>query len=262
MKKEKKQEEIIEKPQKGFEEFSIDPETLNELDTLPEEESSINENIEENKDISEVEIIDKPNNELIDASSVEFINLVKENINSSAKQIKEISETMDKIEAQKGSEAFWKKSENIRTISKNVNKMSEVQQKTLDLLVLFLGSSNKMADDYDTILKTIDELGEVNGGEVEVLNYLLKIKRMVKEIKSNDERLKSISFECEQSKKKIEQLDKNYKEITDNYEKNSKISISKIRRLQGACNRQSFFILLSYLLIIAIGVVIYIKLFK
>lgn len=262
MKKEKKQEEIIEKPQKGFEEFSIDPETLNELDTLPEEESSINENIEENKDISEVEIIDKPNNELIDASSVEFINLVKENINSSAKQIKEISETMDKIEAQKGSEAFWKKSENIRTISKNVNKMSEVQQKTLDLLVLFLGSSNKMADDYDTILKTIDELGEVNGGEAEVLNYLLKIKRMVKEIKSNDERLKSISFECEQSKKKIEQLDKNYKEKTDNYEKNSKISVSKIRRLQGTCNRQSFFILLSYLLIIAIGVVIYIKLLK
>ena len=260
MKKEKKQEEIIEKPQKGFEEFSIDPETLNELDALPEEKLNTEEAT--NQATSEVEVIDEPKNEMIDASSVEFINLVKENINSCAKEIKKISETMDKIEAQKGSEAFWKKGENIRTISKNVNKMSEVQQKTLDLLVLFLGSSNKMADDYDTILKTIDELGEVNGGEAEVLDYLLKIKRMVKEIKSNDERLKLISFECEQAKKQIEQLDKNYKEKTDNYEKNSKISVSKIRRLQGRCNRQSFFILLSYILIIIIGVVIYLNLFN
>lgn len=250
MKKEKRQEEIKEEPQKAFEEFSIDPETLNELDAIKEE------------DTSEVEVIDEKKNEVIDASSVEFINLVKDNINSCTQEIKGISETMDKIEAQKSSAAFWKKSENIKIISKNISKMTEVQQKTLDLLVLFLGSSNKMAEDYDTILKTIDELGEVNGGEAEVLEYLLKIKRMVKEIKSNDERLKILTFECEQNKKKLEQLEKTYKEKTDNYEKNSKISVSKINRLQGRCNRQSFFILISYILIVAIGVVIYLKLFK
>lgn len=254
MKKEKKQEEIKEEPQKAFEEFSIDPETLNELDELKEDE--------EQETINEVEIVDNPKKELIDASSVEFINLVKDNINSCSQEIKDISSTMDKIEAQKSSAAFWKKGENIKIISKNITKMTEVQQKTLDLLVLFLGSSNKMADDYDTILKTIDELGEVNGGEAEVLNYLLKIKKMVKEIKNNDERLKALDFDCKQNKNKLEQLEKTYKEKTDNYEKNSKISISKINRLQGRCNRQSFFILISYILIIAIGVVIYLKLFK
>ncbi len=126
----------------------------------------------------------------------------------------------------------------------------------------FLGASGKMADDYDTILKTIDELGELNGGETEVLNYLLKVKRMIKEIKNNDERLKVITFNNEQLKTKVELLEKNYKEKTANYEKNSKIVISKLHRLNTRLNRQSFSILISYILIIALGVVFYLKVFK
>ena len=184
--KEKKQE----KPQRAFEEFAIDQSILDDLDNLPEEIEQVEDN---NQDLppltDEMQVIDveeEKKQEIIDAASSEFINIVRDNIQQCAKEIKEISETMQKIEDQKNSESFWKKSENIKTISKNVNKMSEVQQKTLDLLVMFLGASGKMADDYDTIMKTIDELGEVNGGEVEVLDYLLKIKKMVKEIKSNE----------------------------------------------------------------------------
>ena len=140
--------------------------------------------------------------------------------------------------------------------------MSEVQQKTLDLLVMFLGASGKMADDYDTILKTIDELGEVNGGEVEVLDYLLKIKKMVKEIKNNDERLKELQFNNKKLNTKIETIEKSYKEKTTNCEKNHKILVSKIQRMHGRLNRQSFSLLISYLLIIALGVIIYLKIFK
>jgi len=169
---------------------------------------------------------------------------------------------MDKIETQKNTESFWKKGENIKTISKYVNKMSDIQQKTLDLIVMFLGASGKMADDYDTILKTIDELGELNGGETEVLNYLLKVKRMIKEIKNNDERLKELQFNNQKLNNKIDAIEKNYKEKTASYEKNSKIVVSKLQRIHARLNRQSFAMLISYLTIIAMGVIIYLKIFK
>ena len=243
-------------PQKAFEEFAIDPSILEELDNLPEESK---ETIEVKNE--EVEIIEEPKQPVVDAASSEFINIVRNNIDFCAKEIKEVSETMEKIESQKNSESFWKKSENIRTISKYVNRVSEVQQKTLDLLVMFLGASGKMADDYDTILKTIDELGELNGGEAQVLDYLLKVKKMIKEIKNNDERLKNIIFDVEQQKKKTDELEKKYNEKLESFEKNSKIAHSKVNRLHARCNRQSFFLLFSYILIIVLGVIMYIKLF-
>lgn len=264
--KNKKEEQIAPQPQKGFEEFAIDPSVLDELDNLEdivEVEAEPTTSTEETT-TEEIEVVDQTpkKEEIIDPASTEFINIVRDNINLCAKEIKEVSETMQKIESQKGSESFWKKSENIKIISKHVNKMSEIQQKTLDLLVMFLGASGKMADDYDTILKTIDELGELNGGESEVLNYLLKVKRMIKEIKNNDERLKTITFNNEQLKTKVEMLEKNYKEKTTNYEKNSKIVVSKINRLNSRLHSQSFSILISYLLIIALGIVFYLKVFK
>lgn len=263
----RKKEKEESQPQKGFEEFAIDPSILDELDSLDDEQETINadenETIEEAVEtIEEVEVVEKKENTIVDASSVEFINIVKNNINSCAQEIKEISETMDQIEAQKNSEAFWKKGENIRTISKNVNKMSEVQQKTLDLLVMFLGASGKMADDYDTILQTIDELGELNGGEAEVLDYLLKVKRMIKEIKSNDERLKQIIFDINNHSKEIEALKDNYNKKISTFEKDFKIYNSKLKRITKKYNILTSFLLLSYILIALIGVIIYLKLFK
>lgn len=255
-KKSKKEEQ---NPKKAFEEFAIDPEILEELDNIPEE--SLEKGVEQKNSEEEVEVIDEPKKQVIDASTSEFVNIVRDNIDFCSKEIKEISETMDKIETQKTSESFWKKSENIKTISKHVSKMSEVQQKTLDLLVMFLGASGKMADDYDTILKTIDELGELNGGETEVLNYLLKVKRMIKEIKNNDERLKSIMYDLEQQKNKTIELENIYNKKVVAYEKESKLARSKVNRLHSRCNRQSFFLLIAYALIITLGTIIYIKLF-
>ena len=255
---EKESESITEKSKntkKAFEEFDIDQDILDELDEIEDETTT-----------EEVQVIDvdekKKNNVVVDAASSEFINIVRDNISLCASEIKEISETMQKIESQKNTESFWKKSENIRTISKNVNKMSEVQQKTLDLLVMFLGASGKMADDYDTILKTIDELGEVNGGEVEVLDYLLKIKKMVKEIKNNDERLKSIMYDVKTLQRKMSEMEKVYKDKVSTYEKTSKITLSRINRFKAKTNRMSFFILISYALLIVFGIIFYIKVMK
>jgi len=267
------EEQIQTGPEKGFAEFEIEKEVLDELDNLPEETIDVKEEEIESleDDIQVIDVEDKK--EIVDAASSEFINIVRENINLCAKEIKEVSETMQKIESQKNSESFWKKGENIRTISKNVNKMSEIQQKTLDLLVMFLGASGKMADDYDTILKTIDELGELNGGEVEVLDYLLKIKKMVKEIKNNDERLKAIIYNNEQLNARLDDFEKTYKEKYENlrlnyhekvesYEKNSKIIISKLNRLDKRTKKISMFVVISYILLIVVFIVFYLKVFK
>lgn len=269
-----KEETLEDLPPKGFEEFNIEKEVIDELDSLQDSIEVEAEEIKPTNLDEEIQVIDvEEKKEVIDAASSEFINIVRDNINTCAREIKEVSQTMQKIESQKNSESFWKKGENIRTISKNVNKMSEIQQKTLDLLVMFLGASGKMADDYDTILKTIDELGEVNGGEIEVLDYLLKIKKMVKEIKNNDERLKGIVFTNEKTnqrltnlettyKEKFEHLELNYKEKVNSYEKNEKIMISKINRLNKKANKTSMFTFISYLLIIGLSLIIYLKVLK
>ncbi len=267
-------EKKVNEPQKGFEEFAIDPAVLEELDNIEEDSNDNNQEstpVNEQKDETELEVIDSEiqildeklkKQALVTPSNDEFINIVKENIGFCAKEIKDVSATMDKIESQKGTESFWKKGENIKTISKYVNKMADVQQKTLDLLVMFLGASGKMAEDYDTILQTIDELGEVNGGEAEVLNYLLKIKKMVKEIKNNDERLKAIVFDVNNLKDKVKELEENYNGKIVVYEKETKINTSKINRLRVRLNNQSFFILISFILIIILAIFFYVKVIK
>lgn len=262
-----KSKQAEEAPQKGFEEFMIDQDILDELDSLEEvneeqKEAILDAKAEDIEQEAEIEIMEeKKDNPITDASSNEFINIIRENIDFCTKEIKDISETMEQIESQKNSESFWKKSENIRTLSKHVNKMSNVQQKTLDLLVMFLGASGKMAEDYDTIIKTIDELGELNGGQAEVLDYLLKVKRMIKEIKNNDERLKEIMYDNQKLKESVARLEQNYQSKVQSYEKNAKLTSSRVVRFHNRLNHQSFFIFLSYLLIIAIGIILYIKVF-
>ena len=96
---------------------------------------------------------------------------------------------------------------------------------------------------------------------------------MVKEIKSNDERLKEIIFENKQLdkrlttlettyKQKFENLELNYKEKIDSYDKSQKITISKLNRLTRKIKNLSFSNFITYLFLIAVGVIIYLKLFK
>lgn len=284
-----KKEEEIRKP-KAFEEFDIEQSVLDELDALPSSEeenkevTSSDDNVsteelkeeEPSKEELEAEIVEllpeeynkgkKPN--LADINSQEYTAIIRDNIQFCTDQIKEISSSMADIEKQKGSESFWKKSENIKTISRYVSKVSDVQQKTLDLLVLLLGASGRMVDDYDTIMQTIDELSELNGGEAEVLNYLLKVKKMIKEIKDNDQRLKDIMYNNEVMAKKIDDFEK----VIDKYNKDMVTRInsfngelakerSKNRRLETKLNRNSFIIFLAFLVIAILAVVLYVKVF-
>lgn len=272
----------------AFSEFDIDKDVLDELDNLEiEQENNELETINELEDtIEKVEdyieetdnFIDKTKEELtivdvekttqelnmIDINSQEYSTIIRENINFCTKEIKEISVHMEGIEKQKNGESFWKKSENIKTISRYVSRITDVQQKTLDLLVLILGASGKMVDDYDTIMSTIDELSDLNGGEAEVLNYLLKVKKMIKEIKDNDQRLKDIMNnnkilinKAEDFEKKLQNVTNNNIQMINNVNKEINIEKSKNKRLEGKINRNSFYIFLSFLLTAGLGGLFY-----
>ena len=77
-----------------------------------------------------------------------------------------------------------------------------------------------------------------------------------------DERLKAIIYDLEEQKKKTIELENNYNQKLTVYEKESKLAHSKVNRLHAKCNRLSLFILITYILIITLGAIIYFKLFK
>lgn len=268
---ETKEEEQPKKPI-AFEEFDVEKEVIEELDNLEveQEEEKTDENSDK-EDLVEVlpeEYKNEKGPNLVDVNSDEYSKIIRENISFCTSQIKEISSSMADINDQKSSESFWKKSENIKTISKYVSKMSDVQQKTLDLLVLLLGASGKMVEDYDTVMKTIDELSDLNGGEAEVLNYLLKVKKMVKEIKDNDQRLKDVIYSNEEMQRKVDEFEnlleenkKNTLEKVDDVSKDVNRFNSKMKRIEGKINRNSFFIFLSFVGIAVLVILFYLKMY-
>lgn len=231
------QKEIEEKAEEDEEE------KINVLDILKDEEKSL---------------------DLVDINSQEYSKIIRENINFCTSEIKEISVNMDLIEQQKGSESFWKKSENIKIISKYVSRITSVQQKTLDLLVLLLGASGKMVNDYDTIMATIDELGELNNGEAEVLNYLLKVKKMINEIKDNDKRLKDIinnskalTIKVVEFEKELQIISQHNVKVMEVVEKKFLMEKSKNKRLEAKINRNAFYVLMSFVVTIVAVILFY-----
>ena len=217
----------------------------------------------QNKIIAEMKkenIIDQElNAATLDPKNELFVSVIKENVNFCVSELKEVNETMEKISAQKNSEMFFRKSENIKLLSKYMSKMANVNQKTIDLLILLLGASGKISDEYETILSTIDELGELNRGEVEVLNYLLKVKKMVYEIRDNEEKLKQVVTDNEITKNIVIKAEESIKQEIKESERARKIVDSKCNRLQKRIALNNLYIGICLLMIIALSVFIGLK---
>lgn len=196
---------------------------------------------------------------ILDPKNDSFVSIIKENVNFCVNELKEVNSAMETINNQKNTEMFFKKSENIRLISQYMSRVANVNQKTLDLLILLLGASGKISDEYETILATIDELGRLNNGEAEVLNYLLKIKKMVYEIRDNDEKLKQILEDNANTKEIVTHADEAFKKEIEESEKSRKLIESKCNRLQKRLTLNNLYIGVCLLLIIIIGVFIGLK---
>lgn len=198
-------------------------------------------------------------NMTLDVRNESFVSLIKDNVSFCVDELKKVNVAMDKINSQKNSEMFFKKSENIKLISQYVSKMAIVNQKTLDLLILLLGASGKISDEYDTIISTIDELGKLNNGEAEVLNYLVKIKKMIFEIHDNETKLKEVLEDNAKTKEVVLNADKEFKKEIEESLKTRKLIESKCNRLQKRVRMNNLYIGVCLLLIIAIIIFVGVK---
>ncbi len=201
------------------------------------------------------------NNAILDPKNDTFVSLIKDNVNFCIDELKSIDEAMEKISNQKNSEMFFRKSENIKLLSQYMSKMANVNQKTLDLLILLLGASGKISDEYETILTTIDELGALNSGETEVLNYLLKVKKMIFEIKDNDTKMKQVLADNALTKEIVSHADEAFKKEIEESQKSRKLIESKCNRLQRRIRLNNLYIGLCLLLIIGLSIFIGVKLY-
>lgn len=194
------------------------------------------------------------NSTLLDPKNEGFITIIKDNVNYCVNELKEVNIAMNKISNQKNTELFFRKSENIKLISQYMSKVATVNQKTLDLLILLLGASSKISDDYETILSTIDELGSLNNGEAEVLNYLLKVKKMVYEIRDNDLRMKKVIEDNNQTKDTVIKAEEKIIQEIKESEKSRKIIESKCIKLQRQMKFNNLYIGICLLLIIILAI--------
>lgn len=195
----------------------------------------------------------------LDPKSSEFVSIIKENVNFCVNELKDVDAAMNKISSQKNSELFFRKSESIKILSEYMSKMATVNQKTLDLLILLLGASGKISDEYDMIMKTIDELGELNSGEEEVLKYLLKVKNMVYEIKDNDTRLKQVMEDNAKTIEIVSHADEKFKNEIKESEKSRKTLESKCNKLQKRISLNNLYIGICLLIIIALAIFVGVK---
>jgi hypothetical protein len=204
-------------------------------------------------------INDELSNTSLDPKNDTFVSIIKDNVSFCVDELKDVNDAMTKISSQKNSEMFFRKSENIKLLSQYMAKMANVNQKTLDLLILLLGASGKISDEYETILTTIDELGELNHGEAEVLNYLLKIKKMVHEIRDNDTKMKNVLKDNEITKEIVANADEAFKKEIEESRKSRKIVESKCNRLQKRIRLNNFYISICLLMILAVSIFIGVK---
>ena len=195
----------------------------------------------------------------LDPKSNEFVSIIKDNVNFCVNELKAVDEAMNKISSQKNSELFFRKSESIKILSEYMSKMAVVNQKTLDLLILLLGASGKISDEYDMIMNTIDELSELNNGEAEVLKYLLKVKNMVYEIRDNDSRLKQVMEDNAKTIEIVSTADEGFKKEIKASQKSRRTIESKCNKLQKRITLNNIYIGICLLMIIALAIFVGIK---
>ena len=120
-----------------------------------------------------------------------------------------------------GTVSFIKKGENIRKLADNLVVMSSVQQRTLNMVVLLMGAASRMKSDYNIIMESIEELSKSHSGSVDVLEYLVKMKNTVSEIKRKEELLNSLITYSNDLRKSIEELNNHFNKKIESILKSS-----------------------------------------
>ena len=122
-----------------------------------------------------------------------YLNEIKTAIKKSTLELSSVSSEMKGISAQSGWDHFWYKSQNIDIVAHHVHVLSEVQKKSLNMMVLLMNAAGRMKGDYNTIIDLIDSLSKENEGSGEVLVHLLNMKRAIRDLQERDEAINAIA---------------------------------------------------------------------
>jgi uncharacterized protein YoxC len=113
-----------------------------------------------------------------------------------------------------------------------VNKVTTVQQKTLDLMVLLMGGLGKVKEDYNLIIESIDILSKEHEGDIEVLEYLIKIKRAIKDLNERDKvfdqwilNVQSLGYSIQDIDSRIDGLYQEFNDISRHYKDENEKSL-------------------------------------
>lgn len=136
-------------------------------------------------------------------SNVDF---VRTTLAECSDTLAEISKTMSSIQSQGGWDSFWNRGNNIRQISEYVNKVTTVQRKTLDLVVLLMGGLRNTKRDFHIVMEGIDKLEQKHYGEIEVLEFLVKIKEAITQLKLTEERMDYYSEELQRQREVLREI--------------------------------------------------------
>jgi hypothetical protein len=146
---------------------------------------------------------------------------IKDTIRNCSSDISQVSKISSHIKAEGGWDSYWHEGKNIKKLADNLVVMSLVQQNTLNIFVLLMGAACKMKSDYNTILESIDDLSKSHAGRVDVLEYLVKIKNTVNEIKRRDELLDSLITYSNDLRRSIEELNNHFNKKIESILKSS-----------------------------------------
>ena len=136
--------------------------------------------------------IHKPAHTTTLPSAAETTSEIQKTIQASVSELTKVNVSSQQIQAQGGFRTFLKAGRNIQDLAGHLQTVTTVQEKSLDLLVMLLGVSSNLKENYDEILGSIEEASQQHGNDAEVIDYLVKIKRTVRELKERDDLLDSL----------------------------------------------------------------------
>ena len=134
---------------------------------------------------------------------------IKQDLKDIAEKAKAISEKALEIKNQGGWDAFWSKSENIKSLAGFISDMTLMHQREVDILILIFSGLGHVEIDYNEIIETIDVLSKEES-DVQTLKYLLDLKRSIKLINEQKnfilDRLDSLDEEIKKNSGRMEDV--------------------------------------------------------
>lgn len=147
---------------------------------------------------------------------------LKMTITGAVESLKDIQSDMQDIQVQNAWSKFWRKGKNIDTLTESVERQVLVQKLTLELIVLIMGASCKMTENYQEIEKAIDKQIKMNSNNVTVLKYIKHLKGMLDSINNRELKIEEIIRNVNLLSENMKILEESLNELEEDY--NNKIN--------------------------------------